>query len=343
VRLGTIAVTAALALAVVVAPASATTGPLPALRTIAADVAAGLTLRAASASVRAQVPNDEYAWIPNSTCLTTAIRSSNATPCVLGDAAATTTVVVFGDSSADQWALDLGKLGTKHAFRVVVYVHAACPVGAITVELAGHGVDPSCATFRNDVLADLEHMTPAPALVVVSELRLSNYVTPSGGSVSNSAWASALTTTLTTVSADGDAALLLHGVPVTTLDPAQCIAANPTALQRCTSKRKAGDPSGYDAATWAGARAAHAAGANVTPLFCTAVACPSVAGGEITHSGNNHVTEAYAAVADAALGELLGCASVQAFGHATAAAAVLRSLLGRRTIAVTEACRALPR
>jgi hypothetical protein len=160
--------------------------------------------------------------------------------------------------------------------------------------------------------------------------------------VTNSAWSSALTTTLNTiVSTDGDAALLLHGVPVTTLDPAQCIAAHPNAINLCTTKRSAIDPSGYDGAAWTGAHAAGAAGVNVTPLFCTATACPVVADGAITHSGDNHVAETYATTVLAALGELLGCASVQTFTHATQAAPVLHALMGRRTSARTAACKAL--
>ena len=321
------------------------TSPLPGLQAVAGDVTAGTTLEDASAQVNAQLSGDDYAWIPQSSCLTTAIRSNDATPCVLGDTTAASTIVLYGDSSADQWALDLDTLGTEHHFRVVVYVHAACPVGSLTVKLYGQGVDPTCAAFRALVLKDLEAMHPSPALVVVSELRLANYVTAKGKVVTDAAWSKALTTTLETIEKkDGDAVAVLHGVPVTRTDPGQCVAAHPSAMSQCLTKRSAADPGGYDAATWSGAHHADAAGVNVVPLFCTTTLCPVVAANDLTHAGDNHVTEAYAAVAGEALGELLGCATDQAYAHSSRAAVIKVDLLGAHPSAgLVRACRALAR
>jgi SGNH domain (fused to AT3 domains) len=319
-------------------------GVLPALHDVATWVTAGVKVKDATAGVKAQLANNEYAWLPKSQCLVTAISSSNATPCVLGDTSSTSTVVLFGDSSADEWALDVGALGTAHGFRVVVYVHAACPVGNVVVSVSGQSPDPSCPTFRSLVLADLAAMRPAPDLVVVSELRLSNYETASRTKLSNAVWSRALTTTLDTIEGDGSPVALLHGVPVAKIDPASCIAAYPTAMTRCEIRAKDADPSGYDHATWLGAHTAHAAGVNVLALFCTASSCPPVARGDVTHSGLNHVTERYAALVRPALGELLGCAVTQSFTHRAAATPVLDGLLGSAPSATTlRACAALPR
>jgi hypothetical protein len=131
---------------------------------------------------------------------------------------------------------------------------------------------------------------------------------------------------------------------VSAVDPASCIAAHPTAMTRCAIASKHADPSGYDRATWAGADAAHAAGVNVWPLFCTTVTCPAVVRGDVTHSGVSHVTERYAAHVRAALGELLGCAGTQSFAHRAAATTLLASLLGPSPSAATKrACAQLRR
>jgi len=326
----------------VVAPRG--TSALPALSTVDALVAAGLQVNVVTPAVASQLSGNAYAWIPDSQCLTNAIDSSNATPCVLGDTAATTTVVLLGDSSADEWALDLGSLASTAGFRLVVYVHSACPVGAVDVALYGEHPDPSCPVFRSLVLADLAGMQPAPALVLVSELRLSNYVVAGGGRLSNASWSKGLTRTLDQIEADGIPVALLHGVPVTPLDPAACIAANPNDVANCGVQRKSADPGGYNQATWAGAHAAHAAGVSVTPLFCTSVACPIVVSDDVTHSGVNHVAERYAATLTDALGELVGCAGTQTFAHHARAARVLKRLLGGATsVSATRACRALAR
>jgi SGNH domain (fused to AT3 domains) len=340
--------TSSLALGAASLASGATVAPrvsrqLPALHRVAGWLDAGLKEEAATPAIDAQLKNNEFAWIPNSQCLATAIDSTNATPCVLGDPTASTTVVLLGDSSADEWALDLAAMGAAHGFRLVVYVHAACPVGAITVELEGQSPDPRCATFQSLWRSDLAAMHPAPALVVVAQLRLSNYASSTGGPIPNATWSAALTTSLEQIEGDGSPVLVLHGVPITTTDdPAACIAAYQNTMTRCTTLLKRADPSHYDAATWAGAHAAHAAGVDVTPLFCTPKACPVVSDGDLTHSEDNHVAETYAAVVQPALTELVGCAVTQSITHRADATPVLKSLLGPTpSAAVLAACRAL--
>lgn len=326
---------------------SATAGiptALPALRAVSSSVAAGLKLKDASSAVLGQLAGNAYGWVPESSCLTTAINSSDGTPCTLGDASSSTTVVLFGDSSADEWALDLGELATTDRFKLVVYVHAACPVGSITVELQGGSVDPTCAEFRSDVLADLEVMQPAPALVIVSELRLASYVTSSGQAISNSSWSQALTTTIQRIEGDGLAVASLHGLDVTSQSPASCIASHPHDLSACMTPVKDDDPGRYDAATAAGATAGDAADVDLQPLFCTSKSCPAVVDGEVTHAGNNHVTESYAAKLTVALGELVACVAAQSFSSDAKTGAVVKALVGKAPSAgFIKACKTLPK
>lgn len=316
---------------------------LPALRTVSYSLAAGLKLKRATTAVLKQLAQNAYAWIPQSSCLATAIDSADGTPCTIGDTTASTTVVLFGDSSADEWALDLGALGLAHHFRVVAYLHAACPVGDVTVELAGGSVDPTCAAFRSNVLSELAQMRPAPALVLVSELRLSNFLTGSGQPLTNSAWSAALTTTLDQIEGDGLAVASLHGVDVEATSPAPCISANATHLSACTTRVAAADPGGYDAATKRGASTADAGDVDLRPLLCTSVACPAVVDAEVTHAGDNHVAEAYSAKVTAALGELLACLASEDFDHSTKAAVVVDDLLGKQpSRGFLRACKGLP-
>lgn len=315
---------------------------LPKLRTVAGWVAAGLKLKAASTQVRAQLRDDDYAWFPDSSCLNAAADSSDAKPCILGDSSSTTTLVLFGDSSAEEWALDTGALGKADHFRVVVYLHVECPVGDIDVKLPDKSPNKSCPVFRSDVLAKLASMRPAPALVLVSELRLDGYETLSGKSVTNAAWSSALSVTLGQIEGDGLAVASLHGVPTDDVDPAQCIAANLEKLAACEIKVGDEDVGGWDAATRDGALAAHAASIDLHPLFCAASACPVVADGAITHSGENHVTERYSKDVLGAFGEILGCITTQTFTNDAAAAPILEDLDGPApSHALLEACAGL--
>jgi hypothetical protein len=315
---------------------------LPALHRVAGWVDAGLKLSVASNGVLKQLSENDEAWIPDSTCLSTAINSTNATPCVLGDTSSKTTVVLYGDSSADEWALDVGTLGRTDGFRVVAYLRAACPVGDIVVKLPGHSPDANCPVFRNDVLADLAAMQPAPSLVLVSELRLFGYETTSGKNVTNAAWSAALVHTLQQIQGDGLAVASLHGVPFDVVNPAQCIAANASHLPTCEIKVSDSDSNKWDQATRDGAIDADAGSIDVRPMFCDATACPMVADGAVTHSGGNHVTEQYSKDVGAAFGELVGCLVVHSFTNASKAAPVFSALNGTApTSAFLKGCETL--
>lgn len=309
-------------------PHTSVPSALPKLRAVADWVDEGLKLQAASSGVRAQLRDDGYAWFPNNSCLNAAGSSTDAKPCVLGDTSSPTTLVLYGDSSAEEWALDADALGRADHFRVVVYVHSECPVGDIDVKLQNQSPDKDCPVFRSDVLAKLASMHPAPALVVVSELRLEGYETLSGKNVTNAAWSSALADTLRQIDSDGLAVASLHGVPVDGIDPSQCIAANLNKLAACEIKVSREDVGGWDGATRDGALTAHAASINLHPLFCGTSACPVVVDGAITHSGENHVTERYSKDVLDAVAELLGCIASQTFTNDAVAAPILADLNG---------------
>ena len=182
-------------------------------------------------------------------------------------------------------------------------------------------------------------MRPAPGLVVTSELRLANYETATGGTVTDASWSSGLTTTLDKLEHDGLAVVALHGVPVEHLDPGSCLSAYPSDVPRCSTTPKASDPGRYDAATRAGTLAAHAGSVDLAPLFCTSTTCPDVADAQLTHAGDNHVDEAYASPLAAALGELLGCVTTQRLTNRGAAAKVLAALDGASpSAAFRKAC-----
>jgi hypothetical protein len=171
-------------------------------------------------------------------------------------------------------------------------------------------------------------MSPPPALVLVSELRLGSYVTASGKDVSNHTWSAALATTLEKIQGDGLAVVSLHGVPFDDVDPSQCIAANPKRLSTCAVKVRMADVRGWDAATLDGARAAHAGSVGLDPLFCGSSACPVVVDGAVTHSGSNHVTERYAKDVRSAFAELLGCLVADSFTNASKADPLFNDLNG---------------
>ena len=52
-------------------------------------------------------------------------------PCVFGDTAGATTVVLFGDSHAAQWFPALDDIATRHHWRLLVLTKKGCPTAEI--------------------------------------------------------------------------------------------------------------------------------------------------------------------------------------------------------------------
>ncbi|MEO3937035.1 acyltransferase family protein [Dermatophilaceae bacterium Soc4.6] len=257
---------------------------------IARTVAASVDTRAVPANLT-PAPQDAASSLPPTStngCHAgfTAVTQGD---CVYGDVRATDTVVLFGDSHAEQWlpALDIAAKD-KH-LRVVSWTKAACPAARLTV------FNPSlnrsyteCDAWRGATIARIGALRPVLVLVSQSENVASSSVSPAQ-------FAAATVATLKDLSAAGARRLaFVQDIPTPGTDLPGCIATHLDDARACS----------YDRSTAYRYPARHAAlapaltASGVTTLdpaawFCGADRCPSVVGNVLVYRNESHMTVPY--------------------------------------------------
>ncbi len=145
--------------------------------------------------------------------------------CVWGDPDGGRTVLLLGDSHAEQWMPALDSIGATNGIRVLARVVAACPAMEVGV---GFAPDPGlCADIQaatSEVVA-----TIAPDAVIISQAAAAIDV------LDNDAWAEASEALLTDLADQGVAAVWIHDTPTLDFDPIECLGSRSEAT--CTPDR----------------------------------------------------------------------------------------------------------
>ncbi|MFI5912764.1 SGNH hydrolase domain-containing protein [Dactylosporangium sp. NPDC051541] len=211
----------------------------------------------------------------------TATRTAVAKGCDRhGDPTASATVVLFGDSHTEQWFTAVDAIAKRRHWRLAVFTKSGCtPADMVTTKIGTRRPYRECATWREDAIHQMQKLKPA--LVLLSTRTYTE-------SDTDAKWAAALLKTANRLTAR---TVILQDTP----DPGgtsvpDCVAAHPTAVDRCALKpAKALHPA---------RRAAIDAAATVPVIdpaawFCTAAVCPAVVGNTLVYRDGSHVTSTY--------------------------------------------------
>jgi peptidoglycan/LPS O-acetylase OafA/YrhL len=219
---------------------------------------------------------------------------SGATPpadatCTFGDASATRTIVVTGDSHANSWMPAFDSFGKADHWKVIEYAKAACSPGDYPtyVDPIDNRLYSQCNDFRSATLARVKALKPT-YVILASEIRTVD-IDPSGmvQSVRNYQAAGSRVIYL----ADTPSPQRIGSIP-------DCLAKNSDHIQACAMVRS--DPStrlGSMIQRTNETAAVSQAGATVldpTSWFCTATTCPPVIANQIVYTDNSHITATYA-------------------------------------------------
>jgi len=209
--------------------------------------------------------------------------------CVYGDVAATSTVVLFGDSHAEQWLPALDLAAKQKHLRVVSWTKAACPAARLTVSNPSlNRTYTECDTWRSATIARIGALHPTLVLMSQSENVASSAVSPAQ-------FATATVQTLTDLTAAGASRLaFVQDIPTPGTDLPGCIATHLDDARACTYDRSTAYR--YPARHAAMAPALKASGVTaVDPAawFCAPTRCPSVVGNVLVYRNESHMTVPY--------------------------------------------------
>ncbi|ROP73995.1 SGNH hydrolase domain-containing protein [Curtobacterium sp. PhB115] len=209
--------------------------------------------------------------------------------CVYGDPEGTRTVVLWGDSHAQQWLPALDAAGKTEGWKVVAWTKSACPV-AQDVELFNSSlkrVYTECPTWRDASMKRIERLDPDLVLMAQSD-------NVPGKQVSNTTWADGTAETAATVQAAGIRTVYMLDTPVPEGDAVSCVAEHLDSVGECNqAEDHAYAVSGRHQDVAETVRAAGVPTVEPRDWFCTADGCPVVVQDKLVYRDQTHMSTAY--------------------------------------------------
>ncbi|RDS84537.1 acyltransferase [Dyella monticola] len=146
-------------------------------------------------------------------------RSATVRPCVFGDAHATHTAVLLGDSIAGQWFPAVWRVFDRPDWRLVVFTKSSCPMADQSFFYARIGrVYRECDTWRKAVVQRIVQMRPDVVL-------MSSVV---NSAVDENQWANSSRRIIQPLSEAADAVYVLRATPHLPFDGPDCLAGQST-------------------------------------------------------------------------------------------------------------------
>ncbi|MBL7501222.1 acyltransferase [Frankia sp. CNm7] len=227
----------------------------------------------------------------------TSIASSTPTDCVYGDPAGPTTVVLLGDSHANQWFNAMNAIGQERHWRVIPYMKGGCPPAAYPdfyLE-ALKRVYTECETWRAAVLEKIAELRPA--LVVVGSEARTNAI---------HAGPRPMAELMRTLRSTGARVAFLEDTPYPGFAVPDCLARHPSKVGECVvpiSASKLTEP--QREVENRGARDGGATLVDPVPWLCARDSCPPIIGNTIVYYDKSHVTGTYSTLLAPFLGPAL--------------------------------------
>ena len=215
--------------------------------------------------------------------------------CLYGPPGAQTTVLLLGDSHAQQWLPALQVLAEDRDWRLRAITKAACPMVEATVwnSPLKRGYR-ECDEWRERALELIE--AEQPELVFVASADKYQLMDDDGGRLEEGAeaiWAEGLTTYLQRMSALAPV-IVMADTPRVGYDPAECLATS-DGIEDCEVRRDVMVDEPYAELEAAAAADAGAGYISATDWICFEEDCPLVRGSWLTYRDSHHLTATFAA------------------------------------------------
>ena len=231
----------------------------------------------------------------------TAPTADRIEPCVFGDRASATDVVLYGDSHAGMWLPAMIEIAERRHWRLQFLGKPACPAPRITFwnqqERRSFG---ECDRFRGFVADRIAAVRPE--LVVVTSASYSQK-RGRGVLITPAEWRAGLGHTLRTLRRSAQHVVVLGDTPVLDESAPECLAAQRD-VTRCSTTRAAATERVWNDADAAAARDTGAGYVSVLPWLCSAV-CTAVIGNVTVYRNRFHLTGTYARTMNGVLEEAL--------------------------------------
>lgn len=212
--------------------------------------------------------------------------------CAYGVPDSPRTVVLFGDSGANQWFPALEPIAAARSWRLLVRTKSAC--GAPDAPVWNYAFKREyveCGAWREAVLRDLA--VERPALVIISGVRRISVM--EGGVVVNRAaaeavWAAAMERTIRRLQGLGARVVLIGDAPRPAGDAPSCLSAHLDDIGACATPRRVAIDDGWRAIERGVVAATGADYIDTTDWVCPTEPCPPVISSRLVFRDTHHLT-----------------------------------------------------
>ena len=208
-------------------------------------------------------------------------------PCDYGDRAGDKTMLLFGDSHADQWLPALDLIAAGNGYRLFSHTKAACPAAEMVVRDRKLGREyTECTSWRRQVMAEITRARPDVVLLS------SSYAV---GNKSPGDWSRGMTNTVSALTAQGIRVVVIGDTPRRDGETGpDCVAANLGDVSVCTTPQDQALPFGeISAAVLQSVQRSGGLTVDPTNWFCADRQCPAVIGNYLVHRDQSHVSGSY--------------------------------------------------
>jgi len=217
------------------------------------------------------------------------------TKCTYGNPASDTTVVLFGDSHAEQWFPAFESIALARGWRLVTLA-GRCPSLLVITAETNVNPKPDCEAWREHAFARIAKEDPA--LVVLAnfsrtKLEINGAVVKKREAVIGE-WERGLTGTLDRLGANHARVVIIGETPLPGVDVPPCLSLHIDDFMACAKPRTA-IPSAWHEADRRAAAAAGAVFVDPTPWLCDAKVCPAVIDQYVVYRDWSHLTQPFAA------------------------------------------------
>jgi peptidoglycan/LPS O-acetylase OafA/YrhL len=233
-------------------------------------------------------------------CLT-GFRKDQPKICSFGPSDAKT-VVLFGDSHAEQWLPALEQAANTEPWHVITLLKASCPTTTVPIYNPRlEREEYECARWRTKALDYIKSLKPSVVLISNSSgyVQRPSFQDPYAR-LSIREWQDGTAATLQSLSDSGVSVALLRDTPRPEIDIPICLArtsAHPRLFPAATcdvSEKQALVQSVWQAETSAAQRFKYVSALDLTSSFCRDGQCPPMLNDLVVYRDGNHITSTFA-------------------------------------------------
>lgn len=223
-------------------------------------------------------------------------RETTPRECVYGDSAATTTIVLIGDSHAAHWFPTFQRLADEQDWRLISLTKSACPVADLPVYNTGLKREyVECDEWRAAVVDRISK--EQPALVVISDSRTGQFWVdgaPVAAREREDLWAAGLRRAIRAIEPFADHVVVIGDTPRPGTDVPVCVSdhlddalACATPVSKAIGRERAATERAVSAETGA-------TFIDPAPWLCPTSPCPAVIGRILVYRDGHHMTTPFA-------------------------------------------------